>query len=182
VMESPGHGDPGVDAFDQAVTQSHMTLAGWEQGTHRAGNPFVSHYIYIVDYRTKSPTMSLYGMLCEQFHELSIDASKSQLVDAVTALADLANEHDTVAVDEHAALLFGYFKSTRTYALWLAKAGARDRFHAVINMYPNGVGACVRPFVAFPDGAVMSLQKLVRDSATVSKLDRQNHPEWFQPQ
>ncbi|MGH8465678.1 MAG: hypothetical protein ACRER5_16165 [Pseudomonas sp.] len=169
-----------VDEFDMTVSLAHAEAAGWDVTRYNGSNPFLSHFLYVCDFRRSS--VELFSITKADFNSLQLDAEAADLATAVAhllpryAAGELTEEMDGAL----APTLFGYVKATRSYSMWVNSVPAGARLHTVLHIYPTGGdNAAVRPFMPNAKGTMLTVDELTQLSNYVLTVDRQAHPEWF---
>jgi len=165
-----------MEDYDKAVSEAHLSAAGWGINDFNGSNPFECYVIYVRDWRTQHT--QLFACRREDFLTQEVPFNAGALACAV---ADLMVKHakGTLSHKEREvsqSVLAAYAKATQTYKKWRSLAAADDRLHIVLNIYANGT---VRPFAPDFTGTVLPVEVLQGASLHVFEIDQAAHPEWF---
>ena len=165
--------------FDQEVSRAHLDAAGWDVDVFKHSNPFLCHVIYIRDYRTDH--VALFSITMKDFEALSPPAPPGELSALLARLLKRYQKGRLSPREERGFLpvLAGYVKGTQTYRFWRDEAARDARLHAVINVYPDGSQARLRPFALRESGTVVPAGRLMDAADEVREMDLRHHPEWF---
>ncbi|BBG91552.1 MULTISPECIES: hypothetical protein [Gammaproteobacteria] len=168
--------------YDKEVSDAHLAAAGWGMDAFNHSNPFESHVIYVRDYR--SDNTRLFTIRQDEFDVIRVPAHQPiEVMTSVIAASMIKLARGTLKINENSGLahaLVGYAKATQTYRQWRLVAGAKERLHLILNIYPTrGDDGLLRPIILRTPETVLSTTEVLMTAAQIRDVDRVNHPEWF---
>lgn len=168
--------------YDKTVSDAHLAAAGWGMDAFNHSNPFESHVIYVRDYR--SDNTRLFTIRQNEFDVIRAPANQPiEVMTSVIAASMIQLARGTLKINESSGLahaLVGYAKATQTYRQWRLVAGAQERLHLILNIYPTrGDDGLLRPMILRTPETVLSTTEVLKVSMDIREMDKGNHPEWF---
>lgn len=164
---------------DKEIAAAHMEATGWGIDEYNQADVFGCHLIYVHDFRIHK--LKLLSVSRQHFDNSNEVLRVEDTATALCYLLELSFKDNFS--EEKINCLYGaaieYVQQTKSYRLWKGQASFSERMHAVLNIYPGGGRATVRPFIMRSETTVIDAKSILETTLQVARTDAKNHPEWF---